>query len=64
MSVLYFKYHIGGTRVTVASDRGQLVSFLLNVCAVVGGIYALASFLYNTLFVLLGVKIGYQELGR
>lgn len=64
MPSLYFNYHIGGTRVTITSARWQFSNFLLNLCAVVGGIYALAHFLYNTLYALLGNKIGYQELGQ
>lgn len=39
-------------------------TFLLNMCAVIGGIYALAHFMYNTLFALFGTKVGYQELGQ
>lgn len=62
MPVLYFNYHIGGTRVSIYSSQGAVSTFLLNMCAVIGGIYALAHFLYNTLFVLLGTKIEYFEL--
>ena len=64
MPALYFNYHIGGTRVTVYNQRGRFTTIILNVCAVIGGIYALAHFLYNTLFVITGSKVGYQELGQ
>lgn len=62
MPVLYFNYHIGGNRVYITSAQGAVATFVLNMCAVIGGIYALAYFVYNTLFFLLGTKIGYQEL--
>lgn len=62
MPSLYFNYHIGGTRVSITSKQGPVSSFILNMCAVIGGIYALAHFLYNTLFALFGIKAGYQEL--
>ena len=64
MPALYFNYHIGGTRVVVATWKGAFPTFLLNMCAVIGGIYALAHFMYNTLFAVFGTKIGYQELGQ
>lgn len=64
MPALYFNYHIGGTRVSIYNNAGALSTFILNMCAVIGGIYALAHFLYNTLFVLTGSKIGYQELAH
>jgi hypothetical protein len=60
MPVLYFNYHIGGTRVNIYNKHSAVSKFVLNMCAVIGGIYALAHFLYNTLFVLMGTKIGYQ----
>ena len=64
MPVLYFNYHIGGTRVNIYRAQGAVSTFVLNMCAVVGGIYALAHFIYNTLFFLLGKQVGYQELAR
>jgi hypothetical protein len=64
MPALYFNYHIGGTRITIYPKRSVFSAFILNMCAVIGGIYALAHFMYNTLFVLLGTKVGYQELGQ
>jgi len=60
MPSLYFNYHIGGTRVSIYSKQGPVSSFILNMCAVIGGIYALAHFLYNTLFAIFGSKMGYQ----
>jgi len=62
MSALYFNYHVGGIRVSINSARGYFSTFLLNLCAVVGGIYAIAHFLFNTLFALSGKRVGYQEL--
>lgn len=44
MPSLYFNYHIGGTRVSIYSKQGPVSSFILNMCAVIGGIYALAHF--------------------
>lgn len=64
MPSLYFNYHIGGTRVSIYSPQGAFSTFLLNMCAVIGGIYAIAHFLYNTLFAVFGNKAGYQELGQ
>lgn len=62
MPALYFNYHIGGTRVYVSTWKGFFGTFLLNVCAVIGGIYALGSFLNNLLHILVNDKSGYQEL--
>lgn len=64
MPALYFNYHIGGTRITIYPQRSIFSTFILNICAVIGGIYALAHLLYNTLFAVLGTKVGYQELGQ
>ena len=60
MPSLYFNYHIGGTSVYVTNYKGFFGFFLLNLCAVIGGIYALASFLNNTLHLLIEDKSGYQ----
>ena len=49
MPALYFNYHIGGIKVSYEPKRNAFFGFLLNLCAVIGGIYALASFLNNTL---------------
>jgi hypothetical protein len=62
MPCLYFNYHIGGTRVNIYNLHGAVSTFVLNMCAVIGGIYATAHFLYNTLFMLFGIKIGYRQL--
>jgi hypothetical protein len=64
MPSLYFNYHIGGTRVSIYSIKSATSTFILNMCAVIGGIYALAHFLYNTLFALTGPSLGYKELAR
>lgn len=56
MPVLYFNYHIGGITVVVGNKENTLITFLLNMCAVIGGIYALGHFLYNTIFTLFGTK--------
>lgn len=60
MPVVYFNYHIGGTTVVIANNQNTFINFLLNMCAVIGGIYALGQFLYNTLFAFFGIKSGYQ----
>jgi hypothetical protein len=63
MSALYFKYNIGGTRINIRNSRGYFSTFALNLCAVIGGIYAIANILYNLLYALGGgKKQGYQEL--
>ena len=62
MPSLYFNYHIGGTRVYMSTFKGFFSTFLLNVCAVIGGIYALCSFINNILHLLIEDKSGYQEL--
>ena len=49
MPCVYFNYHIGGIKVEVIPRRNMLFRFILNLCAVVGGIYGLASFLSTTL---------------
>lgn len=64
MPSLFFNYHIGGTRVSIYNRQGAFSSFMLNMCAVIGGIYAVAHVLYNTLFTVFGNKAGYQELGQ
>ena len=62
MPSLYFNYHIGGVNVQIVKWRGFVGTFLLNMCAVIGGIYALAAFINNTLHLMLQDKSGYQEL--
>lgn len=49
MPSLYFNYHIGGIKVTYEPKNSAFFTYLLNLCAVIGGIYALASFANNTL---------------
>lgn len=49
MPSLYFNYHIGGIKVSYEPKRNAFFGFMLNLCAVIGGVYALASFLNNTL---------------
>ena len=49
MPSLYFNYHVGGLKLGYHPKRNVFAQFLLNLCAVIGGIYALANFISNTL---------------
>lgn len=50
MPSVYFKYQIGGIKIAVGPNKNDNVSyFLIKLCAIVGGIYALATFLDNAL---------------
>jgi hypothetical protein len=64
MPALYFNYYIGGTQIYFTRPSSAFSIFLLNMCAVIGGIYALGAIFYRFLDSIFGSKIGYQELGR
>ena len=49
MPSLYFNYNIGGLTVLVSPEGDSLSSFLIKLCAIVGGTYTMASFLDNAL---------------
>ena len=49
MPSLYFNYHVGGLKLYYQPKKNRAFQFVLNLCAVLGGIYALANFLSNTL---------------
>lgn len=45
MPALYFNYQIGGLVVDIVADGNGLGMMLVRICAVIGGIYALAGFI-------------------
>ena len=45
MPSLYFNYHIGGLTVVVSPEGDSLSSFLIKLCAIIGGTYTIASFI-------------------
>ena len=47
MPALYFNYHIGGLTVLVSPEGDSLSSFLIKLCAIIGGTYTIASFIDN-----------------
>jgi hypothetical protein len=51
MPVLYFNYHIGGLVVSISPGENgfSLFSFLIRLCAIIGGTYTIANFLDNFL---------------
>ena len=49
MPSLYFNYNIDGVVVQVAPQNDGLSAFIIKLCAIIGGTYAVASFLDNAL---------------
>lgn len=49
MPSLYFNYNIGGLTVVVSPESDSLSTFLIKLCAIVGGTYTIASFIDNAL---------------
>lgn len=47
MPVVWFNYHIGGLSVNVLPDKDGLIVFVIRLCAIIGGVYALANFFAN-----------------
>ena len=62
MPSLYFNYHIGGLNVVVYPNYYRLTTFLLHVCAIIGGIYTIASFLDHMIHQFVGSKQQYELL--
>lgn len=62
MPAVYFNYHIGGTKVSYETKRYAFSFFLINICAVIGGIYSIAQISYNVLHAIFGTKFNYIEL--
>lgn len=56
MPSLYFNYHIGGLKVIVAPSHYRLTTFLLEMCAILGGVYTIARFIDHMIHQLLGSK--------
>ena len=44
MPALFFNYHIGGLTVVVSPEGDSFASFLIKLCAIIGGTYTIASF--------------------
>jgi hypothetical protein len=49
MPSLYFNYNIDGVVVEVKPLNDGLSDFLIKLCAIIGGTYAIASFIDNAL---------------
>lgn len=60
MPSLYFNYHIGGLSVLIVPDSYRLTSFLLQMFAVIGGVYTLASFIDHMIHQMIGSKNQYE----
>ena len=45
--VVWFNYHIGGMQISITPSSQNLPAFLVHLCAVVGGVYALAHAIHN-----------------
>jgi hypothetical protein len=60
MPVLYFNYHIGGLTVFISPEESGLLSFIIKLCAIIGGTYTLASFMDTVLNRIFGNKNNYK----
>jgi hypothetical protein len=49
MPSLFFNYNIGGLTVLVTPESDSLSSFLVKLCAIVGGTYTIAAFIDTAL---------------
>jgi hypothetical protein len=49
MPSVYFNYHVGGLLVAVYPQVDTLSEFLIKLCAIIGGTYAIAAFIDNAL---------------
>lgn len=54
MPSVYFNYHVGGLSVNVRWKRSDFLSFLIKLCAVIGGTYTLANLMDTILHRLVG----------
>jgi len=59
MPSLYFNYHIGGLQVYIFPRSHVLSTFVLNLFAIIGGIYTLASFIDHMIHQYTGSKNQY-----
>lgn len=64
MPSLYFNYNIDGVVVEVKPQNDGLSAFLIKLCAIIGGTYAVASFLDNALDAIFDDRRKQYELGR
>jgi len=60
LPVVYFQYKIGGIAVEVNSNREVIWVFLMELCSVVGGTFAISSFLTNLLSSFESGRKGYE----
>ena len=60
MPSLYFNYHIGGMKVFITPFRFRFSSFLLQMFAILGGIYTIASFVDHMVHQAIGSKNEYN----
>ena len=60
MPVLYFVYEIEGISVTVAPWNTGLFNFLMELCFIVGGVYAVAMFIDRMTYTLCCKRTGYE----
>ena len=45
--VVHFNYHIGGMQISIMPTSQDLPAFLVHLCAIIGGLYALAHAVHN-----------------
>jgi hypothetical protein len=62
MPSLYFNYQIGGLVVEVNPESDELSTFLIKLCAIIGGTYAIALFIDNALDSIINDKYKQYEL--
>lgn len=62
MPAVYFNYGIGGMVVDIYPDRITLLQFLIELCAIIGGAYMIASILDGVLTRLFGSSQQYELL--
>jgi Endoplasmic reticulum vesicle transporter len=62
MPSLYFNYQIGGLVVEVMPDSDELSTFLIKLCAIIGGTYTIALFIDNALDAIISDKYKQYEL--
>lgn len=54
MPSLYFNYHIGGLQVNIYPSQFRIAGFLIQMFAIIGGIYSLASFFDKMIYQIWG----------
>jgi len=56
MASIHFNYRIGGQMIVVKPDSDSLSAFLIKLCSIIGGTYAIAAFIDSALDKLLNEK--------